>query len=147
MNIYHCAQNLPAQLDLVQTMCKAICVPIEDALLSHNLAPLRSRRDMAMLGLIHRSVIGSGPDHFRNHFRRATPSARPHGREAVRNHTRQLLTYRNGKFLEILTHSVLGLIDIYNLLPEYVVMSHTVKIFQHRLQELMKVVVTKGISS
>ena len=37
-----------------------------EALLKHNLAPLSTRRDIAMLGLIHRTVLGCGPNTFSN---------------------------------------------------------------------------------
>ena len=40
----------------------------EEALLHFNLAPLETRRDIAKLGLIHRSVLGGGPRHFANSF-------------------------------------------------------------------------------
>ena len=98
-----------------------------------------------MLGVIHRSVIGLGPDHFRQYFRLATKSSNPNGRENKRRHSFQLETYRTGKYLKVLTHSVLGLIDIYNLLPVYVVEGQTVKSFQQRLQQLLKVVAMDGM--
>ena len=44
------------------------------------------------------------------------------------------MTHRTGKFLDLLAHSVLGLTDIYNLLPQYVVNVANVSDFQKRLQ-------------
>ena len=35
------------------------------------LAPLNARRDMAILGLIQRTVLGRGPKHFRQYFKDA----------------------------------------------------------------------------
>ena len=74
--IYHaCSSSLDA-LDAVQdTMLMAAAVSKLDALLHFNLAPLRWRRDIAMLGLIHRSVLGVGPPHFRKFFMRSNISA------------------------------------------------------------------------
>ena len=71
---------------------------------------------MAMLGLIHRAVLGKGPDHFNKHFVQAPAAKRPEGREAIRSHNYQLVSFRQGKYLELVSHSVLGLVDIYNLL-------------------------------
>ena len=39
-----------------------------DALRSFRLAPLRVRRDIALLGLIHRTVLGRGPKQFQELF-------------------------------------------------------------------------------
>ena len=120
---------------------------MEQALIEHNLAPLNSRRDIAKLGLIHRTMIGSGPIHFQNCFTRAPMSTRPDGREAQKRHDKQIVSYRQGDFLQLVTHSILGLVDIYNLLPKYVVNAWTVKLFQHRLQELLKASVTDDVSN
>ena len=98
-----------------------------------------------MMGLIHRSVIGRGPSHFNKHFVRSPTQHRPEGRESLRCHSKQLLTFRTGKFLELVSHSVLGLVDIYNLLPEYVVCATSVKLFQHRLQELLIAAMSDGV--
>ena len=62
---------------------------------------------------------------------------RTHGRSALRCHRRQLITHRKGAFLEILRNSVLGLVDVYNMLPVYIADAPTVKLFQRRLQELL----------
>ena len=110
----------------------------EDALIHFSLAPLGSRRDMAMLGIIHRANLGEGPSHFRKIFRRAPPSLNPTGREASCRHSRQLVTFRQGQFLDVLSNSILGLTDIYNLLPAFIVSARSVKVFQGRLQELMR---------
>ena len=53
----------------------------------------------------------------------------------ARRHDRQLETHRRGKYLDILASSALGLVDVYNLLPSYVVGANTVKVFQKRLQD------------
>ena len=93
--IYHCAKHLLDQVDLVQKrLCKAVGITSEDVLIHFNLAPLKARRDMAMLGLIHRAVLGKGPDHFNKHFVRAPAARRPEGREAIRSHNYQLVSFR-----------------------------------------------------
>ena len=65
-------------------------------------------------------------------------------REALRRHDKQLESHRRGKFLDVLSHSVLGLVDVYNLLPQYVVNATTVSNFQQRLQQLVVVMAKSG---
>ena len=58
-------------VDMVQKrLVAAAGVSKEESLIYFGVAPLNARRDMAMLGLIHRSVIGLGPKHFLKFFRR-----------------------------------------------------------------------------
>ena len=63
--VYHASNSLPEQIDKVQDrLLRAGGLSRENALFEFNLAPLNARRDMAMLGLIHRCVLGVGPEHF-----------------------------------------------------------------------------------
>ena len=60
--LYHACQSHLGRLDAVQrSFLKEVGLSDTDALLRFNLAPLSSRRDMAMLGVIHRAVLGLGP--------------------------------------------------------------------------------------
>ena len=54
------------------------------------------------------------------------------------------MTYRTGKFLESTAKSILGLVDIYNLLPQEIVSSEDVHTFQAKLQSMMKQMVNAG---
>ena len=47
-------------------------------------------------------------------------------------------TYRRGKFLETTAKSILGLIDVYNLLPQAVIDTNDVQTFQAKLQAILK---------
>ena len=110
-----------------------------EALHVFHLAPLTSRRDIAMLGLVHRTVLRQGPQHFKQFFRLAPQKEAPYGtRAAVRKHSRQLQDIRSSGFLEMERRSALGLPGIYNLLPEDVVHAPTVSAFQSSLQKLLK---------
>ena len=71
------------------------------------------------------------------YFVRGPTPVRPCGREAMKHHDKQLLSHRTGIFLDILSHSLLGLVDIYNILPKFVVDASTVSEFQKRLQLLV----------
>ena len=63
--IYHACDTHLAHLDRVQQrFLREIEVSEEEALIVYNLAPLSTRRDLAMLGLVHRTVLGVGPVQF-----------------------------------------------------------------------------------
>ena len=109
-----------------------------------NLAPLEMRRDIGMLGLIHRTVLGKGPEQFRPLFERSIECNNPRGRESKLMHSRQLKTHRCGQYLDVLANSALGLADIYNLLPGYAAEVNEVCEFQSRLQELAREIAQKG---
>ena len=108
----------------------------ERALASYNLAPLPCRRDMAMLGLIHRSVLGDGPNQFQQFFRPAEPPAHTHHTryQARARHGRQLHDPVDGTHTDYLKRSIFGLIKVYNGLPEHVIACTDVKQFQACLQ-------------
>ena len=66
--IYHAKREALQKLDRVQSkLLSDIGVDEVTALIEFNLAPLSARRDMAMLGVIHRTVLGKGPPHFKQH--------------------------------------------------------------------------------
>ena len=93
---------------------------------------------MAMLGVIHRSVVKKGPEQIHEFFELEPNSTHPTGRSSLRRHDKQLKTYRRGKFLETTAKSILGLIDIYNMLPQELVDIKNVRAFQSRLQAILK---------
>ena len=65
--ISHCCPSILRLLDNVQIyFLDAVQTSLKDALLHFNLAPLSSRRHMAMLGLIHKSQLGIAPDCLSN---------------------------------------------------------------------------------
>ena len=109
----------------------------EDALVHFNFIPLSCRRDMAMMGLLHRAALGKGPDHFKQFFKLST-AERHCTRSGSGRHSRQLLDIRNEHFLEIERRSALGLVWVYNRLPDGIARHDTVKEFQRTLQLLLK---------
>ena len=111
-----------------------------EALMAFNLAPLAARRDMAMLAVIHRTLLQKGPTHFKQFFflqgRRTTANTRLATRRAA--HGKQLKDYRAGTHLNVLRRSALGLVTVYNLLPRDVVNTATTRDFQKKLQQVLK---------
>ena len=74
--------------------------------MSHfNLVPLETWRDIAMLGVIHRTCIGKGPTHFKEFFK---PS-----RERISQDPRGSLGQTG-----LVQRLALGLVAVYNLLHE-----------------------------
>ena len=57
-----------------------------------------------------------------------------------------MVDVRDGSFLEIIRRSVLGLIAVYNILPQEVVDSENVSEFQSALQTLLKSRARAGLS-
>ena len=142
--IYHACDTTLRPLDNFQERFLAeLGIPAESAMFEFNLAPLACRRDMAMLGIVHRCVLGKGPAHFNEFFKLDTARAAM-TRNGSRRHGRQLVDIRNRQFLEIERRSILGLIWVYNHLPATVVAANTVSLFQHNLQLLLKERLSNG---
>ena len=73
--IYHATRTVLGRLDKQQDrFLRELGITREAALLDFNLAPLSTRRDIALLGLLHRAAIGEGPPHFREFFKRRAGS-------------------------------------------------------------------------
>ena len=94
-----------------------------------------------MLGLIHRTVLGAGPSHFKQFFKRDANA--PHAR-----HRFALAEWQGDESdfelpgsspAQYISRSALGLCKVYNLLPaRFVESAPTVKLFQKQLQDLLK---------
>ena len=106
------------------------------AFLVFNLAPLSLRRDIAMLGLIHRTVLGQGPEHFKQLFYREDAVNRTTTR--FKRHRFKLHEHINGRQLAVVKRSALGLVSIYNMLLTEIVEAKNVKCFQGLLQDLAR---------
>ena len=137
--VYHATDTVFKLLDKLQDsfLQKLGIAPLEE-LMEFNLAPLAIRRDIAMLGLVHRAALRKGPPQFWEFFTKAPDTAKVRTRLSHRRHTEQLVETRSGKFLELVRRSALGLVAVYNLLPGDVVATDSVKEFQRKLQELVR---------
>ena len=144
--VYHCTATVLDQVDRVQRrFLREVGLTEEQALNHHNLAPLQTRRDMAMLGLIHRTVLNEGPPQFQQWF---FPDTRPKHSYNTKlqesKHNKQLSSYLTGRYTELLRRSPLGLVEVYNKLQQEVVNKTSVKAFQTELQNLVKREEVKG---
>ena len=92
-----------------------------------------------MLGLIHRTTLGLGPPHFQAWF--YPDDSNKHGHDTrlqSGKHNKQLHDYINGRHSEMLRNSALGLVRVYNNLPQNVVDANSVTGFQHHVQDMLK---------
>ena len=127
---YHATSTVLNRIDkLHDNFLGELGVTREAALMDFNLAPLAMRRDIALLGLLHRSAIGEGPEQFRKFFKRREGSFRLVDPLAASPFMRR---------------SIWGLVSIYNLLDNAVTCS-TVSDFQRMLQMRVKRIVAKGL--
>ena len=140
--VYHATKDVLKRLDNVQyRFLRDAGVDELNALFHFHLAPLSTRRDIALLGVIHRSVLGKGPPHFKQFFKRADVTA-------ARRHRFHLVDVRGSKSTSnLIIRSAFGLIGVYNLLPELVVSAKSVKLFQHNLQDLVKERASQGCNN
>ena len=149
--IYHACASALLELDRIQDrLVNAAGFCEAEVLRECRLAPLSSRRDMAMLGLIHRTVLGKGPSHFRAFFK-PDYNKRQAG---IGLHRLQLCEYGahesdfqlpGSRPADYLQNSALGLVQVYNLLPADIVeSSSSVSSFQSALQGVLMARATAG---
>ena len=108
--IYYACNSILAPLDKFQDrFLNELGISAGDTLFHFNLAPLQCRRDMAMLGLLHRTALGKGPDHFQKFFHLSSADRRC-TRSWTGRHNRQLVDIRNRHFFEVERRRALGFI-------------------------------------
>ena len=141
---YHACSTVLAPLDRCLTsFLQSVGIDAVTSLHQFNLAPLHTRRDMAMLGMIHRAVLRQGPAAFFKKFY-VQPVHLRHTARFSRRDFRIVREYRNtGSKLEVMRRSALGLCSVYNLLPANIVALDSVKQFQSALQRLLTRCVTQ----
>lgn len=138
--LYHAATSVLAPLDnLYKRFVRELGLSAEQAFLQYNLAPLCLRRDVAMLGLLHKCALGLAHPSLCEVFPlQAGKTPRYETRRATRAHRRQLLDRTQGPHSKLLRRLALGLARVYNDLPAALVAHDTVKGFQRALTTLAK---------
>ena len=143
--VYHAISSVLDTLDRVQkTFLRRLGLTEAEALTEYNLAPLRTRRDVAMLGVVHRTVLGESPPHFSKWFFRAPVSHLTSTRLQDKKHHLQLHDCLGGEHTELLRRSALGLPRVYNKLLKHAVECKTVSSFQKAFQKLVKESLDRG---
>ena len=147
--IYHASPAKLAHLDSVQSsFLRHLELDENSAFLTFNLAPLRLRRDIGMLGVLWKICHGRAHVDFDALFPRAPSSAlhRHDTRVARRRHTLQLVDRCDGTQLTQLRRSLFGLVKVWNALPETFVHAETVSSMQARLTLASKKACAAGAS-
>ena len=136
---YHAAPSHLGLIDHIQeVLLRELGLSERDAFLTYRLAPLSTRRDFAVLGMINRAVLRLGPPQFFAWFPPAIQVVRPATRLNSHRHSKQVVDFCDGPHSTVLARSVLGLVREYNLLPQYAVDAPSVKTFQRILQNLVR---------
>ena len=136
--LFHACSTVLAEIDRVQArFLSEIGLGEGEAMMHFNLAPLSVRRDIAMLGVIHRAVLRQGPPPLWQFFQLS--EANPLRRSArTRRHSKQIVEIPVGRHLEIWRRSAFGLVSVYNLLPQEAVNKLQVCEFQRFLADMVK---------
>ena len=135
--IYHASSTVLADIENIQArFLSQFAISAEDALMRFNLAPLCVRRDIAILGMIHRAVLRMGPPHLWQFFYINLLARTPSLRRP--RHNMQLAECPAMRDLDLMRRSALGAIRVYNLLPQLVVDTRSVSSFQTQLTTIVK---------
>ena len=137
--LYHAAVSVLDRVDRVQRrFLREMEISEVDALIRFRLAPLPSRRDMAMLGALHKVTLNTAPDQLKALFPARGFVVEPFLRRRLRGwrplHNKQLHTPASFLSTEVMKRSLFGLARCYNFLPQELVAKHNVKLFQRSLQ-------------
>ena len=134
--IYHAGSSILAPLDRVQTtFVHNFNIDTIDAFMNHNLAPLSLRRDIAMLGFLHKCVLPGAHPEMETLF----PRRLGNGNDGAPRRLWNKLTFSRRTFHpDLARRSLFGLTYVYNALPEHIVGLNSVQEFQHGLTDLAR---------
>jgi len=141
--IYHATATVLAPLDRLQTtFVHNFMLSVEDAFLHFNLAPLCLRRDIAMLGFLHKANLPNAHDDMLALFP-------PRPRMSIDPHDKQLwnimgLSRECTFYPEMATRTIFHLVHVYNKLPQHIVDQTEICDFQSALTEVARRKLTLG---
>ena len=128
--ILHACDSSLAKIELLQSnFVRGLSITREMAFQDYNLAPLSLRRDIGILGFIHKRVLGE--------CHMAVKALLPFSGVADRWHSKQLETHIDNCIVRHTLYwgSLFGLVHVYNRLPEHLISTTSVKEFQSRLTQ------------
>jgi len=136
--LFHAAPSLLEKLDQVQnSFLRVLGISPAEAFLDLHFAPPQLRRNIGILGLLHKRVLGKCHPSYEQllpWYVQRFPGGRGHG------HNKQLY----GHWVEASAHpalfarSIFAVTDVYNNLPQHVVDAPSVGCFQNYLTRLSK---------
>ena len=129
--LFHAAPSNIDKLDQLQrSFLHELGIEEAVAFLDFNFPPLSIRRNIGMLGFLHKRVLGRAHPCFSALF----PFATNHGN----GHSKSLATHA-GNFQELLLkRSLFALVRVYNQLPQYVIDLDDISLFQSALTTFAK---------
>ena len=144
--IHFASSRVLRELDDVQArFIRQFNMSEEAAFMHFNLAPLETRRDIAILGVIHRAAMREGPPQLWKFFCLACPDNVPaRSSRHFRPHSMRLAEWPPERNLDVARRSALGMIRVYNLLPHECVLHKTLSEFQRALSGLVRDRVVAG---
>ena len=134
--VYQTPAFFLSQIDRVQeTFLDELGVSVVTAFMEFNLAPLTTRRDIAMMGLLYRITHGLAPPQFSQVIRLASREPFPRCLRPGSRNNLQLHDPIDGTRTGMMGRSVLGMVYSFNMLPQAVVDAKTVSASQRCLQQ------------
>ena len=132
---FHSASTHLEKLDALQrSFTDKIGLSEKIAFLHFNLAPLRLRRNIAALGILHRSAIGKGHPELTQLFPHRSAATHSFStRLAGERHQLQLEDLCDGSHNDFLHRSLFGMVRVYNLSPAKAISKTSVQEFQKEL--------------
>ena len=141
--VYHAAETHLSVLDSLQHFfLRELGLNDVEAFLQHNLAPLRLRRDIAVLGLLHRVQLGEAHADFGRMFEFDVHERPVFTRHNARRHSRQFREVWGST--DYFNRSIFAATRVYNVLPADVVEGKSVKVFQSALTKLARTACEEG---
>ena len=141
---FHAATTLLEKIEGVQqNFLKQLNVSTSDAFIEFNFAPSMLRRNIGVLGLIHKRVLGLCHPAFEDllpwyEHRISIPRGFGHNKQLY-DHRLEVSHQR-----ALFDKSIFAMVDIYNNLPQSLVDSPNVKVFQRGLTHIAKERCKKG---
>ena len=124
--LFHCPPSLLSKLDRLQvSFLEKLGISEEEALLTYNFAPFKTRRDIAMLGFLYKIAHGHAHPAFNSLFPFAPAQEGRHDKQ-LGNHAHRI-RFR----FQLWRRSVFGLVIYFNRLPQHVVGAEDVFFFKH----------------
>ena len=146
--IFHAAPSKLDYLDSVQkSFLRHLGIDEKRAYIEFNLAPLKLRRDIGMLGVLFKICRGAAHVDFNMLFPRAPngPKHEHSTRATMRRHDMQLVDFCDGTQLCQFQRSLFGLVKVWNALPASYVHAKCVSTFQTMLTQASKQACSVGI--
>ena len=134
--IYHATQTVLAPRDRgVTTFVHELNIEVDIAFFQFNLAPLALRRDIAMLGFLHKCNLPNAHPHIRRLFPPMGATRDTHKRSIW-----IILSFETGPTFHaaVLSRSIFHLTHVYNALPQHIASINDVSQFQHALTHIAR---------